>query len=251
MKEALICAMDIGEQMLLCGAEIHRVEDSLERMCYALGAKRIDVFIITSSMVVTVYDANNESYTQTRRVLNIGTDIEKLHRLNELSREICRENLSVDDIRAKFNNLMQSKGYPFWLDCIAYAAIAGAFTLFFGGNQIEALVSLIVGTVVRFVVLLADKCSMNKIFAKFLCCFVATGLAFVAVSLGIIQTVDMIVIGNIMTLIPGIGLTNALRDLFTGDSISGLLRSIEAVLIALAISAGYFLCAFIAGGVTV
>jgi uncharacterized membrane protein YjjP (DUF1212 family) len=74
-------------------------------------------------------------------------------------------------------------------------------------------------------------------------------MAFIAVRLGIIKTVDMIVIGNIMTLIPGIGLTNALRDLFTGDSISGLLRSIEAVLIALAISAGYFLCAFIAGGV--
>lgn len=251
MKEALICAMDIGEQMLVCGAEVHRVEDTLERICYALGAKRIDVFIITSSMVVTVYDENGETYTQTRRVLNIGTDIEKLHRLNELSRKICRHNLSLEDIRAQFNHIMQSKSYPFWLECVAYAFIAGAFTLFFGGNQIEALVSLVVGAVVRFVVLLADKSTMNKIFAKFLCCFVATGLAFIAVKLSVIKTVDTIVIGNIMTLIPGIGLTNALRDLFTGDSISGLLRSIEAVLIALAISAGYLLCAFIAGGVTV
>ena len=251
MKEALICAMDIGEQMLVCGAEIHRVEDSIERMCYALGAKRIDVFIITSSMVVTVHNANGDAYTQTRRVLNIGTDIEKLHRLNELSREICRGDLSVEEIRVKFDAVMQSKSYPFWSECVAYAAIAGAFTLFFGGNWIESIVSLIVGAVVRFVVLLADKSAMNKIFAKFLCCFAATAMAFIAVHLGIIQTVDMIVIGNIMTLIPGIGLTNALRDLFTGDSISGLLRSIEAVLIALAISAGYFLCAYIAGGVAV
>ncbi len=251
MKEALICAMDIGEQMLVCGAEIRRVEDSMERMCYALGAKRIDVFIITSSMVVTVHDANGDAFTQTRRVLNIGTDIEKLHRLNELSREICRGILSVEEIRAKFDAVMQSKPYPFWAECIAYAVIAGAFTLFFGGNWIESIVSLIVGAVVRFVVLLADKSAMNKIFAKFLCCFAATAMAFIAVRLDIIKTVDMIVIGNIMTLIPGIGLTNALRDLFTGDSISGLLRSIEAVLIALAISAGYFLCAFIAGGVAV
>ena len=52
---------------------------------------------------------------------------------------------------------------------------------------------------------------------------------------------------NIMTLIPGIGLTNALRDLFTGDSIAGLLRSIEAVLTALAIAAGFYLVA-IPGG---
>lgn len=251
MKEALICAMDIGEQMLVCGAEIHRVEDSIERMCYALGAKRIDVFIITSSMVVTVHDANGDAFTQTRRVLATGTDIEKLHRLNELSREICCKSLSIDEIRAKFDAVMLTRSYPFWAECLAYAAIAGAFTLFFGGNWIESIVSLLVGALVRFVVLLADKSAMNKIFAKFLCCFAATAMAFIAVRLGIIQTVDMIIIGNIMTLIPGIGLTNALRDLFTGDSISGLLRSIEAVLIALAISAGYFLCAFIAGGVAI
>ena len=50
-----------------------------------------------------------------------------------------------------------------------------------------------------------------------------------------------------MTLIPGVGLTNALRDLFTGDSIAGLLRSIEAVLIALAIAAGYFMVVVLGG----
>lgn len=251
MKDALICAMDIGEQMLVCGAEIHRVEDSLKRMCYALGAKRIDVFIITSSMVVTVYDENGEVYTQSRRVLSTGTNIEKLHQLNELSRKICQNRLSLEEIRGKFDDIMRTKRYPFWMECVAYAVIAGAFTLFFGGNLTEAIVSLFVGAVVSLAVLFCDKSAMNAIFAKFLCCFIATGLAFIAVRLGIIQKVDMIIIGNIMTLIPGIGLTNALRDLFTGDSISGLLRSIEAVLIALAISAGYFLCAFIAGGAAV
>ena len=58
---------------------------------------------------------------------------------------------------------------------------------------------------------------------------------------------DKLIIGNIMTLIPGIGLTNALRDLFTGDSIAGLLRSIEAVLTAFAIAAGYFLVIVLGG----
>ena len=72
-------------------------------------------------------------------------------------------------------------------------------------------------------------------------------MAFLAVKIGVIEKVDKIIIGNIMTLIPGIGLTNAIRDLFTGDSIAGLLRSIEAVLIALAIAAGYFLVAVLGG----
>ena len=50
MREQLTCVMDIGEQMLVCGAEVHRVEDSIQRMCLALGAKRVDIFIITSSI---------------------------------------------------------------------------------------------------------------------------------------------------------------------------------------------------------
>ena len=59
---------------------------------------------------------------------------------------------------------------------------------------------------------------------------------------------DMVIIGNIMLLIPGIGFTSALRDLFVGDSIAGLLRIVEAVLMALAIGAGYFLFIWMMGG---
>ena len=46
MKKKVKCAMDIGEQMLISGAEVHRVEDSIQRICYALGAVRADIFII-------------------------------------------------------------------------------------------------------------------------------------------------------------------------------------------------------------
>ena len=75
----------------------------------------------------------------------------------------------------------------------------------------------------------------------------ATLIAFLAVKLSLVPNVDKIIIGNIMSLIPGIGLTNALRDLFTGDSIAGILRVVEAVLTALAIAAGYFIVSVLGG----
>ena len=56
---------------------------------------------------------------------------------------------------------------------------------------------------------------------------------------GLGESVDMISIGNIMLLIPGIPLTNSLRDMFTGNTISGLLRFSEAILLALAIAFGF------------
>lgn len=247
MLELFNFVMDIGEQMLISGAEVHRVEDSINRMCLALGAVRVDVFIITSSIVVTVHTADGQTHTQTRRVVSVGTNYEKLHLLNELSREICEKGITKKEIEQKFNAAVNCKKFPLWFEFVCYAVIAGAFTLFFGGSIIEALVSLSVGVAVRLGIFFCDKLISNKIFGKFFSAVVATFLAFLAVKLGWIADVDKVIIGNIMTLIPGIGLTNALRDLFTGDSIAGLLRSIEAVLTALAIAAGYFLVAVLGG----
>ncbi len=247
METLLHCVMDIGEQMLCSGAEVHRVEESIRRMCGALGAVRVDVFIITSSMVVTVFTDEEHAFTQTRRITTSTTDFEKLHHLNALSREICSRPLTAVEIRARLTRIAEGRVYPLWSECVAYASIAGAFTLFFGGDVAQMAVSLVVGLSVRLGILLLDRVISNKIFAKFFSAVLATALAFAAVRLGCITDVDKVIIGNIMTLIPGIGMTNALRDLFTGDSIAGLLRSIEAVLTACAIAAGYFLVAALGG----
>lgn len=247
MEKLLSSVMDIGEEMLLSGAEVHRVEESIKRMCLSLGAERTDVFIITSSMVVTVYTGNGDYFTQTRRVVSSGTDYEKLHRLNTLCRRISGGKVEPEDIAEEFKAAINTKTYPFWLECISYSVIAGAFTLFFGGTLAQTAVSLFAGAVVRFVILFCEKNVPSKMFSKFLSCAVATLIAFIAVRLSLINDVDKVVIGNIMSLIPGIGLTNALRDLFTGDSIAGILRSVEAFLAALAIAAGYFLVAVLGG----
>ena len=149
------------------------------------------------------------------------------------------------------NDISASKGCPLWLEFICYAVISGAFTLFFGGGIIEAATSLLIGLAIRSVILLSDITVKNKIFAKFLAAFTATALANLAMLTGIIPGVDKVIIGAIMTLVPGIGLTNAVRDLFVGDSIAGLLRTIEACMIALAIAAGYFLFSFLTGGTAI
>ena len=95
--------MDIGEQMLISGAEVHRVEDSMNRMCASFGVDRVDCFIITSSMVVTVSKNDGTVYTQTRRINGSGTNFHKLDKLNALSRKICECHLPVDEIKKEID----------------------------------------------------------------------------------------------------------------------------------------------------
>ena len=53
-KEFLRIFLDMGEALLSSGAEIFRVEDTLNRMGYACGATQMNVFVITSSIVITM-----------------------------------------------------------------------------------------------------------------------------------------------------------------------------------------------------
>lgn len=248
MEKLFTVAMDIGEQMLVSGAEVHRAEDSIKRICSHFGAARTDVFVITSSMVVTVYMPDGKILTQTRRILSTGTDLEKLHNLNELSRRICCSDMTADEIKAEYEKAIGCKHYPKLLENFAYGIIAAMFTLFFGGILPDAAVSFVVGFFVRFTIVRLPH-SGNRLFPAFLSSLIATALTVTAHALGIVTSVDMVLIGNIMPLIPGIGLTNSFRDLFVGDSIAAILRMTEALLTALAIAAGYIIVVLIGGAV--
>ena len=245
-REKFEYAMDIGERMLRNGAEVSRVEDSLERICRAMGAEKTHSFVITSLMVVTVKDTDGATYTETRRIRSLGTNFEKLDKLNALSRKICAKGFVKDEIDGDLAAVDACRPYSTPVSFAACAIIAFAFTLFFGGSLRQALVAACIGCAVHLTDLLAERTLGNPIFCKFVSASVLTALVSLACrTTGLVG--DEIIIGNIMLLVSGLGFTNALRDLFTGESFSGILRLLEAVLCAVAIAAGYFFISFLGG----
>ena len=49
---------------------------------------------------------------------------------------------------------------------------------------------------------------------------------------------DKIIIGSIIRLVPGVALTNSIRDFFHGDYLSGAIRMLDAFLIGGCIAVG-------------
>ena len=82
--------LDIGERMLISGAEISRVEDTMKRICRAYNAVRAEVFTITSAIIITVAFEKGEACTLMRRVGEYDTDLEYLNDLNDFSRRVCK-----------------------------------------------------------------------------------------------------------------------------------------------------------------
>lgn len=247
-EDLLSMALDIGEEMLVSGAEVSRVEDSLKRILETYDVVRVDVFTITSSIVATVTDQKKKTITQTRRIKKYVTDFNKLHNLNALSRKICSAKPELSEIKEDFKKIIIEKPFSFAAQCFAFTMIAGAFTLFFGGTYLDALVSSIIGFILKLSVFSLQKMDINMVLSNLVGSFVISFLAILSVYIHVGINADMIIIGNIMLLIPGIGITNSLRDIVGGDLIAGILRFCEACIVALAIAGGYFLAVLVLGG---
>ena len=242
-NEALYRILDIGQYMLQCGGEVSRVEDSIRRLCLAFGAERADVFTITSSIVVTIYARRFGAVTQTRRITGAAYDLHRLEQLNELSRRICAEHWTLGQTEKALEDIRSTPQYGFGVQLFTYALISSAFALFFGGSWLDAAASGVIGVVLKFLDRAIRRTEANAFLSSLLCSCLGGLLAGLAVRLHLGDDAGMISIGNIMLLIPGIALTNSLRDMFSGNTISGLMRFIESILLALTIAFGFALAA--------
>lgn len=243
----LLClALDIGEGMLKCGAEVHRVENVIERICYAYGAAHVEVFAITSLIVASVRMKDNGYSSQIRRLYGSSYSFSRLEDLNALSRRICAETPALEEVDEMIRAVKARRIYSFWLYLLGGCGSAAAFTLFFGGNWRDFLVAFFLGAVVIAIDWRLPT-YINQLVKLFITAFVAGGLAYLSVYLGIGTHVDSIIIGTIMLFIPGLAFGNALRDLLWGDIMAGIMKTVQACLSALMIAFGFMLAAMLMG----
>ncbi len=81
--------LEIGRRMVMCGAEVRRVEDTIIRICNAYDIKVCNVYAITTLIVMTMKDSEGRHYTQSVRINSTATDLGQLEALNAMAREIC------------------------------------------------------------------------------------------------------------------------------------------------------------------
>ena len=141
--------LEMGEKLLESGAEIKRVEDTLERIGFAYGAARMNVFVITSSIIITMETTDGRLLTHTRRInFANSTDFTALEQLNELSRQCCKNPMPLDELKRRMNGQKDpNRRRNLYLGSIL---AAGSFAVFFGGTWADALVSAVVGVLICF-----------------------------------------------------------------------------------------------------
>lgn len=246
-NQLLHAVMDVGEAMQNSGAEISRVEDSVSRMCASYGVQRVNTFTITSNIIVTLEVDSETVITQTRRIHQGTTDFTRLDQLNDLSRYICIHRPSVEEIRTRYDTIMDTRPTRKPLLYLGAALTGAAFAVFFGGGWRDALAAGLLALLIERLTLLPIRTQCNPILYLFLVSLLTGIGGIVLVRLGIGLRLDKILIGCIMLTIPGIAITNAIRDLLSGDTVSGLSRLCESLLQAAGIACGFCLAIYVLG----
>lgn len=247
-QKFVACMLDMGEILLTSGAEVNRIEDTLMRIGNAYHYQRVDVFTITSSIVLTVHTEAGNIITQTRRIKNVQVDMERVSSVNCLSRRMCEEQPDVEFVEEQIQKIKQIRGYPEYMIGIAYTMVAASFAVFFGGDYMDGLAAALAAQVLRLMLRIGQRIKMNTLFLNMMCSAVVGIVVMLLIRLRIGHSIDHIVMGNVMLLIPGLSLTSSLRDMLSGDVISGILGITEAVLKAVAIVMGFAVMLIQIGG---
>ncbi len=241
--------LDVGEEMLTCGAEINRVEDSIYRMLTSYGYRKVNVFAIPEYISVSIVDYTGKILTQSRRIYKFSNDFYRLEQLNEMSRHTCTHNPSITELYNRLEN-MDSVFYAKNTSLIALAHFLGGagFCIFLGGDIGDGFAAGVVALIFLAMGRFSKVQNLNKIFYTALSALLGGLAAIILSHFGIGAHVDKIMIGDIMLLIPGMALTTAIRDMLCGDLIAGILRFLESVMVAGAIALGYAIPIYLLGG---
>ena len=244
------------EIMLRSGAETYRVEDTIKHILDTAGVSRAgsssenrtdrteqegpvrtESLVMLTGIIVTIERPGQEAVTVMRRVHDRGTNMHRIVEVNEISRKYCAGELSAEETWEKLKSI-KGRQYTVWMYNIATVLVPAGFAPLFGGGIREIPAAAAVGVLLAVVMTVGKRLRISSFILNMIC---AGGVAVAAMALKVWNpalNMDTVIISGIMTLVPGVAITNAIRDTLRGDYISGGARALEAFVTAAAVAIG-------------
>lgn len=225
-----------GRIMLENGAETYRVEDTMARIASAFGIHHSHNYVTPTAIIFSI---DGTEPAKLIRISDRSTDLHKVTIVNSISRKISTGELTIKEAYQMLHEVNTTT--PFYhlaWKIVAASISSGCFMIMFNGVWNDFIPSVIAGGLGFICVVIFHRLVQIKFFAEFMASFIIGVVALLFVKMGIGMQLDKIIIGSVMPLVPGLLITNAVRDLMAGHLVSGLSRGAEAFLTAFAIGTG-------------
>ncbi|AGT31247.2 membrane protein [Geobacillus genomosp. 3] len=224
-----------GKLMLESGGETYRVEDTMMRIAASFGMSRSHGYVTPTAIIFSIEGTDS---TRLIRISERSTNLAKVAAVNDISRRISRGELTLAEARTELEDIRRARpSYPLWQQTAAAALASACFASLIGG-VVHFFPSLFSGGAAFWCFEMVHRFVKIRFFAEFFASFVAGGLVLLMGQAGFGGDVGKMIIGSVLPLVPGLAITNAVRDLMAGHLIAGLSRGAEAFLTAFAIGTG-------------
>ena len=231
-------AAEAGKIMLQNGGETYRVEQTIGMICQAYNIKDTQSFVTPTAIITSTTSEDGKNSTIIKRITARSIDLNKVAMINDLSRKVQNNPLTFEEFKAELQRISKCPSYSRLLKMLFAGLNTASFTILFGGGVYDFIVALFAGMIINRICALLARFRVNDFFINIIGGMIAGLIGLSASSLSPMFHEDKIIIGSIMLLVPGLIITNAIRDTIAGDLISGLSRGLEAIVIAGAIAIG-------------
>ncbi|WP_294756581.1 threonine/serine exporter family protein [uncultured Lactobacillus sp.] len=238
-QDLLDTCLTAGELMIEGGSEMYRVEDTMLRIAKSAGEPDPRVFVVPTGVFMSLDHGN---YCQSILVHERNINLELVDRINSLSRAFADKKITLQEVKREVDKIGHGgfPTFPLWLQTIGAAVLSATLMVMFMNNYdwVDFPGAAFVGAIGFLSFYYFKRFTNVKFLAELVAALVMTVVAAGLVNLFPKMIIDNILTGALMPLVPGLALTNALRDLFKGDILSGMAKICEALLTAFALGGG-------------
>ncbi|OMP66484.1 threonine/serine exporter family protein [Domibacillus epiphyticus] len=227
-----------GKIMLENGAETYRVEDTMVRIALSYGILESHSFVTPTGIMFSI-ETEEPTKTKLIRISRRTTDLYKVSAVNAISRRISAGELTTVQAYRELKAIQKAPMFfSFLMQIAAAASTSGSFVILLKGSWDNVIPAMLAGGLAYFIALKVSDVVPTMFFSEFLAALAGGTLSYLCYRIGLGGDLDRIIVGSLIPLVPGLLITNAVRDLMAGHFISGLAKGAEALLTALAIGSG-------------
>lgn len=239
IQKVMDIALTAGEILFAYGAESYRIEETVDKICSSFQYSS-ECITVSNGIWITINHKDNPSkkITNVKKVSKNSVDLYRIELINDLSRKLQSSTIEYDEIIRQLKYIKNSPTFSFKVRLFAAIMTGFIYTLFFNGNIIDGLISIITCTATYIMLEMINKIGFFEFLEYYLSGLLIGILSILAGNYIPHANSNNIITGSIMILLPGVILTNGIKDILYGDFSSGISRFFEALLVIAAVSAG-------------
>jgi len=239
VSEELDCVIEAGKILMESGAEIYRIEDTMNYMAKSLQVGDFKAYVVNRGIIATGNDRSGDNEARVIAIPETSIHLGKIEAVNSLSRRVeDREILSTQEIELELQRIAEMKKPRMWTTVLAYFIGAGCFSYAIGSTVLDSLSSAIVGLLMGLVLEWTGNFINTKVLRTILGSAVVALAANLLCLCGFGQNRGLVILGALMVIVPGAVFTNSVREFSQNNHITGLILLMSALLTCLSISCG-------------